>query len=74
MVLRLLVMQPITPTNTGAVLTKTEAAELLRIKPRTLDEWMRHKRIPYSKLPGGTVRFRRDHLLDFIQKFQVGSN
>jgi excisionase family DNA binding protein len=67
-------MKPIAPTNAGAVLTKTEAAELLRIKPRTLDEWMRHKRIPYSKLPGGTVRFRRDQLLDFIQKLQIGSN
>ncbi len=67
-------MKAMPQNNTGAVLTKTEAAELLRIKPRTLDEWMRHKRIPYSKLPGGTVRFRRDQLLDFIQKFQVGSN
>ena len=61
----------ITSTQDGAVLTKAEAAEFLRIKTRTLDEWMRLKRVPFAKLPSGTVRFRRDHLLQFIGKFEV---
>ena len=61
----------ITPTQDGAVLTKAEAAEFLRIKTRTLDEWMRLKRVPFAKLPSGAVRFRRDHLLQFIGKFEV---
>jgi excisionase family DNA binding protein len=60
-----------TPTQDRAVLTKSEAAEFLRIKRRTLDEWMRLKRIPFCKLPSGTVRFRRDQLLQFIGKFEV---
>jgi excisionase family DNA binding protein len=58
-------------SQAGAVLTKSEAAEFLRIKTRTLDEWMRLKRVPYAKLPSGTVRFRRDQLLQFIGKFEV---
>jgi excisionase family DNA binding protein len=64
-------VKEITPTQDGAVLTKSEAAEFLRIKTRTLDEWMRLKRVPYAKLPSGTVRFRRDQLLQFLGKFEV---
>ncbi len=59
------------PNQNGAVLTKAEAADLLRIKTRTLDEWMRLKRVPFCKLPSGTVRFRREQLLEFLGKFEV---
>jgi excisionase family DNA binding protein len=59
------------PSNDSAVLTKAEAAELLKVKPRTVDDWMRKKRIPFAKLPSGTVRFRRSQLLDFIAKYEV---
>jgi len=62
------------PSNDSAVLTKAEAAELLKVKPRTIDEWMRRGRIPFCKLPSGTVRFRRDQLLEFLGKFEVGGN
>ena len=62
------------PSNeSGAVLTKAEAAEFLKVKPRTIDEWMRRGRIPFCKLPSGTVRFRRDQLIEFLGKFEVGS-
>ena len=60
------------PSNNSAVLTKTEAAEFLKVKPRTIDEWMRRGRIPFCKLPSGTVRFRRDQLIEFLGKFEVG--
>ena len=56
---------------TKPVLNKPEAAELLIIKPRTLDDWMRKKRIPFCKLPSGAVRFRTDQLLEFLSKFEV---
>jgi excisionase family DNA binding protein len=59
------------PPIDGAVLDKPEAAEFLRIKRRTLDEWMRRKRIPFSKLPSGAVRFRKDQLLEFLARFEV---
>jgi hypothetical protein len=34
---------------------------------------MRHKRVPFSKLHSGTVRFRRDQLMEFLGKFEVNS-
>jgi excisionase family DNA binding protein len=53
------------------VFDKPETAEFLRIKPRTLDDWMRRKRIPFAKLPSGAVRFRRDQLIEFLKKYEV---
>lgn len=55
------------------ILNKPEAAQCLRVKPRTLDEWMRRGMVPYSKLPSGTVRFRREQLVAFIRKYEVAS-
>jgi Helix-turn-helix domain len=49
---------------------KPEAAEFLRIKKRTLDVWMT-KGLPYAKLPSGAVRFRRDQLLNWLEKHAV---
>ena len=60
-------------SNENAILTKEGAAELLKVKPRTIDEWMRRRRIPFCKLPSGTVRFRRDQLLEFVGKFRIGA-
>jgi excisionase family DNA binding protein len=53
------------------IFDKSEAAKFLVIKPRTLDDWMRRKRIPFSKLPSGAVRFRRDQLIEFLKKYEV---
>ena len=53
------------------ILDKPGAAGLLVIQPRTLDEWMRRRRVPFFKLPSGAVRFRRDRLLEFLEKFEV---
>jgi excisionase family DNA binding protein len=53
------------------VLDKEEAAILLRISSRTLDTWMRKRRVPFSKLPSGTIRFRRGKLLEFLEKYSV---
>jgi excisionase family DNA binding protein len=58
-------------SSDGAVLTKAETAPFLRFKPRNLDEWIRRKRIPFYKLPSGTVRFRREQLLEFLARFEV---
>ena len=55
----------------GEVLNKRGASKLLLISSRTLDEWMRKKRVPYAKLPGGSVRFRRSQLIDFIANHEV---
>jgi predicted DNA-binding transcriptional regulator AlpA len=52
------------------ILNKPEAATFLRIKKRTLDAWMT-KGLPYAKLPSGAVRFRREQLLEWLQKHDV---
>jgi len=57
--------------NEDEILDKPGASKLLKISIRTLDDWMRKKRVPYSKLPSGTVRFRRSQLLAFIAKYEV---
>ena len=64
--------QPVT-AKIEEILTKREAAALIRIKARTLDDWMRRKIIPFSKLPRGGVRFQRTQLIDFIRKFEVSA-
>ena len=47
------------PPDERRILNKPEAAEFLKVKPRTVDDWMRKRRIPFAKLPSGAVRFRR---------------
>jgi excisionase family DNA binding protein len=67
-------MQVLSLPNERAVLTKAEAAQFLRIRPRTLDDWMRRGRVPFYKLPSKAVRFRADQLLEFLGKFETGSS
>lgn len=44
------------------LLNVPEAATLLRLKPSTIRSWVCQKRIPYVKLGGRLVRFRRSDL------------
>ena len=53
------------------ILNKPEAAAFLRIKKRTLDCWMQRGLLPFSKLPSGSVRFRKDQLLAFVANFET---
>jgi len=48
------------------ILEKPEAAHRLKISARTLDQWMRAKRIPFLKI-GKTVRFRWGDVLAHLQ-------
>jgi len=54
-------------------LTKPEAANLIRVSSRTLDEWMKKGIVPFCKLPTGSVRFRRSQLIDALARFEVNS-
>lgn len=38
------------------LITTKEAADLLRVNPRTVLNWIREDRIPYVELPGGGAR------------------
>ena len=59
------------PTQDTEVLRKDAASKLLEISNRTVDDWMRRRIVPFSKLPTGAVRFRRSQLLAFLDKYDV---
>ncbi len=52
--------------NFEELLNVNEAAQMLRIRPSTLRLWRLQGRLPVVKI-GGSIRFRRKDLHDFIQ-------
>jgi len=61
--------QAIDGANEG-LLNKSELAVKLRISKRTVDAWMKNKRLPFIKV-GKTVRFRWPDVLEKLQTFRV---
>ncbi|MGH8093207.1 MAG: helix-turn-helix domain-containing protein [Chthoniobacterales bacterium] len=58
----------------AALLDKAETAKLLRISPRTLDAYMRQRRIPFYKLGRGrnaVVRFKLADLETILDAYRV---
>jgi excisionase family DNA binding protein len=53
------------------LLTKTDLAERLRVKPRTVDNWMAAGRLPFLKV-GKTVRFSWPAVKKSLLRFEVG--
>lgn len=54
---------PDTTTPASPWLTKNEAAEYMRVHPRTIDDWAKAGRITRHRIEGlQSVRFRRDEL------------
>ncbi len=45
-----------------SLLTETEAAAFLHMRPPTLRAWRRQVRIPYVRLQSRAVRYRREDL------------
>jgi len=61
-------------TENDLLLTETEAAKLLDIKPKTLNVWRVTRRYPalrFCKI-GRNVRYRRSDVLAFIEQSVVG--
>jgi excisionase family DNA binding protein len=52
---------------TEALLTVPEVADYLRVKPRTVYQWVWRRRIPFVKA-GATVRFRRAEIDDWLAR------
>ena len=53
------------------LLTKIDLAERLRVKPRTVDNWMAAGRLPFLKV-GKTVRFSWPAVKKSLLRFEVG--
>ena len=56
------------PATAGSdeLIEKPETARRLRVSTRTLDDWMRTRKVPYLKI-GKTVRFRWSDVLAHLQ-------
>lgn len=52
-------------------MTKKEAAELMRVEPRTVQRWISLGRLPVIRI-GFTVRIRRSDLLNAMEKYEYG--
>ena len=55
------------------LLTKIDLAERLRVKPRTVDNWMAAGRLPFLKV-GKTVRFFWPTVKESLLRFEVGGD
>ena len=55
-----------------ALLNKRELAARLRLSTRSVDEWMRAKRLPYLKI-GKTVRFDWQAVRAHLNNYQIGA-
>jgi|GEM_PF-4258676 len=63
-----------TPTPPDSLLSKKEAAQLLKISLRTLDTWMAQRLIPFFKIgdaKNAIVRFKREDILQALSRFKV---
>jgi excisionase family DNA binding protein len=46
-------------SDPNEIIRTAEAARLLDVSPRTLQEWAREGKVPFVSLPSGRLRFRR---------------
>jgi excisionase family DNA binding protein len=55
------------------LLTTQEAAELLRVSPRTVQNWIKRDQVPFLELPGGEYRLPLAGLLESLKgSFDLG--
>jgi excisionase family DNA binding protein len=67
-------MKPNASIHAG-LLTKAEAAQYLHIHSRTLDSWIRARRVPHYKMGRGknaSVRFKLFDLETMLTQYRVG--
>jgi excisionase family DNA binding protein len=65
-----------TPENSPErkLVTKPELAARYCVVPRTIDNWIAERRIPFLKIGKKMVRFDPDECDRFLQKFKVNAD
>jgi excisionase family DNA binding protein len=53
--------KPADTKGSDGELTVKELAQMKGVKPRTVYDWVKEKRIPFHYTPGGRLRFYRRH-------------
>jgi excisionase family DNA binding protein len=53
--------------TTPYLLTYQDAADILGLTPQTLRQWVSERKISYVKI-GSAVRFKKEHIDEFIEK------
>ncbi len=61
---------PLATSATEKLLTKPDIADRLRVSSRTVDVYMRDKRLPFLKI-GKTVRFRWSDVIEKLATHRV---
>jgi len=58
-------------TNHSKLLTKDQLAEIMHVRSRTIDNWMKGGVLPYLKI-GKTVRFEITSVMEKIRSYELG--
>jgi hypothetical protein len=59
------------PADSLALVTKDVVARAASVSPRTIENWMGQRRIPYIRLSPRCVRFHIAGVLAALRKFEV---
>ena len=65
-------MENKTQNTTIELLTIEDVAKLLRVSPSTVRRLQQGRRLPFIKI-GGSVRFAKDDIIDFLKKVRIES-
>jgi hypothetical protein len=57
--------------NSLALVTKDVVARAASVSPRTIENWMGQRRIPYIRLSSRCVRFHVTSVLGALRRFEV---
>jgi excisionase family DNA binding protein len=60
-------MQNIKPQITTSIFTYNELAEYLKVQPGTLRKWVMDKKIPFIKIGGKSVRFKKTDIDNWLE-------
>jgi excisionase family DNA binding protein len=53
------------------LVTKKQIAQLLSVSVRTIDNWVREKRIPVHRFSARCIRFNLPKVLSALNKFEI---